>query len=83
LLKEFGSFLKEPHSKPLKGYKDLFELRVKQGSNIIRLFYFHHNSTLFIITSGYHKKEQKTDKRQILKAINLMNSYLEQNDEKN
>jgi len=82
LLKEFGPFLKEPHSKSIKGYKGLFELRVQFGNNILRLFYFHHKTSLYIITSGYIKKDQKTDKNQILKALDLMKSYLEQDNEK-
>jgi hypothetical protein len=34
LLKEFGIFLPEPHVKKIKSVKDLWELRVKLGSNI-------------------------------------------------
>jgi len=30
LLKTFGSFLKEPHSKKIKGTPYLYELRIKQ-----------------------------------------------------
>lgn len=82
LLKEFGPFLKEPHSKSIKGYKGLFELRVQLGNNILRLFYFHYKSSLYIITSGYIKKADKTDNKQITKALDLMKSYMEQKDEK-
>jgi len=83
LLKEFGPFLKEPHSKSLKGHKGLFELRTQFGNNTLRLFYFHHKSSLYIITSGYVKKDDKTDKNQITKAMDLMKIYMEQNHEKN
>jgi len=82
LLKEFGPFLKEPHSKSIKGYKGLFELRTQLGNNILRLFYFYHKSSLYIITSGYIKKNDKTDKNQITKAMDLMKTYMEQNHEK-
>jgi phage-related protein len=81
LLGEFGPFLKEPHSKSIKGYKGLFELRIKQGSNNVRLFYYHHKAAFYIITSGYHKKTQKTDANQIMKAVDIMKSYLENQDE--
>nr|WP_232423399.1 type II toxin-antitoxin system RelE/ParE family toxin [Leptospira weilii] len=47
----------------MKGYSGLFELRIKQGSNIFRLFYFFEKERVVIITSGFVKKEQKTDKR--------------------
>ena len=83
LLKEFGPFLKEPHSKSIKGYKGLSELRVQLGNNILRLFYFHHRSSHYIITSVYIKKDDKTNKNQIIKAVDLMNTYLEKNHDKN
>ena len=81
LLKEFGIFLPEPHAKAIKSAKGLRELRIKLGSNICRLFYFYHKNNMFIITSGFIKKSQKTDKREIEKAINLMNTFLEDYDE--
>ncbi len=40
LLKEFGYSLSEPHSKKLKSIDGVFELRIKLGSDICRLFYF-------------------------------------------
>ncbi len=78
LLAKFGAFLKEPHSKKLKGY-DLYELRVKLGSNIVRLFYFHDNNKIYVITSGFIKKANKTDKKIIQKAIDLKKQYEEEN----
>lgn len=82
LLKEFGYFLPEPHSEKIKGFKDLYELRVKLGSNICRLFYFHWKERIYIVTSGYIKKSKKTDKNQIEKALKLMKQIKEEkNDE--
>ncbi len=80
LLAKFGGFLKEPYSKKLKGY-DLYELRVKFASNIVRLFYFHDNNNIYVITSGFIKKSDKIDKKILLKAINLKKQYEE--DKKN
>jgi phage-related protein len=73
LLKEFGYALPEPHSKKLKSTNGLFELRIKLGSDICRLFYFYWKDKIFVITSGYIKKSNKTDQKQILKAISIMN----------
>jgi len=42
-------------------YEKLFELRVKHGSNICRLFYFYFRNNIYIVTSGYLKKDQKFD----------------------
>jgi phage-related protein len=76
LLKEFGPFLKEPHSKFITGIKKLQELRIKQGSNIVRLFYFHHKNKTYIITSGYIKKENKTSKKELAKAEKILNEII-------
>ena len=38
LLQEYGNQLREPYSKPLED--GIFELRIKVGNNITRVFYF-------------------------------------------
>ena len=42
LIEKYGINLRESYVKPIKGenYKEIFELRVKFPSNIIRIFYF-------------------------------------------
>jgi hypothetical protein len=77
LLRDFGPELREPFSKKITGYDSLFELRVKQSSNICRFFYFFEKDRIIIITSGYIKKDNKTSKDQLEKASKLMNSYKE------
>ncbi|MFW5762537.1 MAG: type II toxin-antitoxin system RelE/ParE family toxin [Cyclobacteriaceae bacterium] len=76
LLKEFGPFLTEPHSKFITGIKKLRELRIKQGSNIVRLFYFHYKNKTYIITSGYLKKENKINKKELAKAEKILNEII-------
>ncbi len=78
LLEEFGPFLAEPHSKKIKGYKSLYELRVKQGSNICRFFYFHQMGKVYIVTSGYVKKDRKTNKSELHSAEKIMNQFMEE-----
>lgn len=77
LLKEFGPFLTKPHSKFITGSKKLRELRIKQGSNIVRLFYFHYREKTYIVTSGYVKKEKTIDKKEINKAEIIMKEIIE------
>ena len=77
LLQEFGPVLKEPHTKKISGTKNLYELRIKFSSNICRLFYFHHENQIYVITSGYVKKDQKLSKNEIEKALKIMKLYLE------
>ncbi len=78
LLEIFGDKLPEPHAKTLKGCQGLKELRVKFASNIFRLFYFHFHDRVYIVTSGYQKKDRKTDKKQIKRALRLMNEFLKE-----
>lgn len=75
LLGEFGTELREPFSKKIQGYDGLFELRVKQGSNICRMFYFFEKNKVIVITSGFIKKDQKTDRNELKLAFNLMKIY--------
>lgn len=75
LLGEFGPELREPFSKKIQGFEGLFELQIKQSSNICRFFYFFEKDRVVILTSGYIKKEQKTSKDQLIKAFNLMKGY--------
>ncbi len=77
LLQEFGPVLMEPHAKKITGAKNLFELRIKFSNNICRLFYFHHEQYIYVITSGYIKKDQKLNKSEIGKALKLMKLYIE------
>ena len=78
LLEQFGPQLPAPHDKVLKGCDGLKELRVKLGSGIVRLFYFHHK-IIYVATSGYVKKDQKTNRREIERAIRLMNEFAGEN----
>jgi phage-related protein len=75
LLQKFGPNLPMPHARKLSGY-ELHELRIKQGSNICRLFYFGHKRSVFVVTSGYVKKRDETDKREIERALRLKAGYI-------
>jgi len=76
LLRDFGTQLPMPHARKLTGY-DLWELRVRQGSTICRLFYFRHEDRIFVVTSGYLKKSDETSPEQIRRALRLKAKYLE------
>lgn len=83
MLREFGHLLPMPHSKQLTESKKLKELRVIFGNNIYRFFYFHYREKTYIITSGYIKKSNKTDRKEIDKALKTMSKILEQTNGKN
>nr|WP_303047225.1 type II toxin-antitoxin system RelE/ParE family toxin [Leptospira alexanderi] len=42
---------------------------------MFRLFYFFEKERVVIITSGFVKKEQKTDKDELIRAFKLMKTY--------
>ena len=75
LLAQFGPFLSMPHAKKLSG-QVLWEIRIRQGSDICRLFYFHHPTMGYIITSGYVKKTDRTSAQEIKKADRLRIQFL-------
>ena len=58
LLEQFGTSLILPHSEHLED--GIFELRIKQGSNIERVLYFFFIGNKAILTNGFSKKQQKT-----------------------
>ena len=74
LLEELGPRLPMPHARKLAGH-ELHELRVRLGSNICRLFYFHHRESIYVVTSGYVKKSDKTNVREIVRAVRLKDQY--------
>lgn len=66
--------LGEPQSKYLKGYKyPLWELRPMPE----RVFYGTWDKNKFVILNHYTKKENKTDPKQIRKAIDLLDDWYE------
>jgi phage-related protein len=78
LLKLFGFQLGEPNSKTLKNAEGLKELRVKVATDICRVFYFHHKNRVYVCTSGYIKKTDKTDEQEIRRALRIRNIFLQE-----
>ena len=74
LLKENGNDLREPYSKCLED--GLFELRVKQGTNITRVLYFFMIDKEIVITHGFIKKTEKTPRAEIELAKKYREDYI-------
>ena len=70
-------FLPEKFFKHLEGTTGLFELRVKVGTNIFRIFCFFDKGNLIIILNGFHKKTDKTPRNEIKRAEELKKQYYE------
>ena len=77
LLKKLGTNIKEPYAKSIKGdkYKGLWELRIQQGSDVSRVFYFLPVGNKFILLHGFLKKTNKTPSSELNMALSYMNDY--------
>jgi hypothetical protein len=76
LLGIYGPRLPMPHARKLGG-SELWELRAIQGNMICRMFFFYDKATVYVVTSGYIKKQQKASKQEIQRALALKAAYLE------
>ena len=70
----------ETYFKHLASTEGLYEIRVKSGRDIFRVFCFFDHGQLIILTNGFHKKSQKTPKKEIDRALKIMEEY--KNEEK-
>ena len=79
-LQENGNQFREPYSKHLDD--GIFELRTKQGTNIVRNLYFFFVGNKIIITHGFRKKTQKTPPGEIERAKEYRKDYLAKHPQK-
>jgi phage-related protein len=59
----------------MEGTDGLYEIRVKQGSDIYRIFCFFDEGKLIVLANGFQKKTQKTPKKEIEKALKIKQEY--------
>jgi phage-related protein len=64
----------------LTGTDGLYEIRVEYQSNIYRIFCCFDEDILVVLFDGFHKKTQKTPKKEIEKAKRLKKLYFKQKD---
>lgn len=79
VLEQHGNELREPYSKSLGD--DIFELRVKQGSGLVRLLYFFIVGKKIILTNGFVKKTLKAPRGEISKAKSYREDYLQRKEQ--
>jgi phage-related protein len=53
----------------------LYEIRVKQGTDIFRIFSFFDEGKLIVLANGFQKKSQKTPRQEIEKAEKIKAEY--------
>lgn len=59
----------------MTGYDGLFAIRIEFESNIYRIFCCFDKGNLLILFNGFQKKTQKTPKKEIEKAMRIMQKY--------
>ena len=69
----------EKYFKHLEGTKGLYEIRIDIGSNIYRIFSFFDKGNLVVLGNAFQKKTQKTPKKEIEKALKIMEEYKNEN----
>lgn len=65
----------ETYLKHLESTTGLYEIRVKYGKDIYRIFCFFDQGKLIVLTTGFQKKKQKTPKMEIEKALKIKEDY--------
>jgi len=65
----------EKFLKHLEGTDGLYEMRIKVGSNIYRVFCFFDKENLVILLGGFQKKSAKTPPREIENAKKKKKEY--------
>lgn len=68
--------------KHIEGGEGLYEIRIKVGSNIYRIFCFFDQGNLVVLINGFQKKTDKTPKNEIERAKRLKQKYYEERDKK-
>lgn len=68
------SFLKQ-----IESTKGLYEIRIKLVRDIFRIFCFFDQGKLIILINGFQKKTQKTPKKEIDRALKIMEVYKNEN----
>lgn len=61
--------------KHLEGTGGLYEIRIKVGSDIYRIFCCFDKGSLVLLFNGFQKKSDKTPKKEIEKAEKLKQQY--------
>ena len=65
----------ETYLKHLTGTDGLYEIRVKTGTDIYRIFCFFDQGKLIVVANRFQKKTQKTPSKEIKTALKIKDDY--------
>ena len=63
--------------KHIEQTEGLYEIRIKSGRDIYRIFCCFDEGKIIILFNAFQKKTQKIPKKEIEKGINLMKEYFQ------
>jgi phage-related protein len=69
----------EKFFKHMENTDGLYEIRIKVGSNIFRIFSFFDEGNVVIAINGFQKKTEKTPKNEIERALKIKENYFKEN----
>ena len=81
-LLRYTEHVPEKYFKHIENTKGLYEVRVEVGNNIYRIFAFFDKGYLVVLGNAFHKKTQKTPKKEIEKALEIMEEYKNEKERK-
>jgi len=67
----------------ITGTDGLYEIRIEFESNIYRIFCCFDKGNLVVLFNGFHKKTQKTPRKEIDLALKLKDEYFDSKKEEN
>ena len=74
-LVEYLERVPETYLKHVENTNGLYEIRVQLSSDIFRIFCFFDQEQLVVLANGFHKKTQKTPRKEIEKALKIKAEY--------
>ncbi|WEV72585.1 type II toxin-antitoxin system RelE/ParE family toxin [Bifidobacterium sp. ESL0790] len=77
MLRHYGNRLREPYSKRVSD--GVFELRIRQSSNSVRVLYFFVAGRRIVVTHGFVKKSNKLPRAELRRAKRYRQDWLERN----
>ena len=78
-LLEVTVFIHEKFFKHIEGTKGLYEIRIEVQSNTFRIFCFFDKGNIIVLGNAFQKKQRKTPKIEIERALNIMEEYKNEN----
>jgi len=65
----------ETYLKHIENTNGLYEIRVQHARDAIRIFCFFDDGQLVVLANGFHKKSQKTPRKEIEMALKIKAEY--------